>query len=481
MEKIFEKSENIRMEYCCSIVRIGEVKPIEGSDFLGQTLVNGLTIVVRKDEIAEGDVCIYAMNETALNKDFLSANDIFSDPELNRNYGEYKRLVAAGDAEGAKKYVGFFNKHGRVKMIKLRGVPSQGILFKEESLRNWKNLDYDLESHVGEDFDTIGGELFVNVYMPPMPAQQKRLSRGEHRQKKVDRFDTIIPGTFFFHYDTEQLAKNIDGIKPDDVISITLKVNGTSAIFANILVRKPLKINIFKKLWYIVTGKRTYEIVHDLVYSSRNVIKNQFINPDHGDFYEIDIWNYWAEIVKPFIPEGTTVYGEIVGYLPDSPIMIQKDYDYGCAVGTSKFMPYRVSIASDGAPTRELNIPDVISWAKDLAAKIEAAGGDADSIMPLTLFYHGAAKDLYGDLDVRCHWQENVLERMKNDFGLEKREPLCKAYKVPREGICLRIDDDPMKECFKLKANAYLLKESALIDEGVVDIEMQQSYGQGGE
>src|SRR5574344_2496463 len=93
MEKIFEKSENIRMEYCCSIVRIGEVKPIEGSDFLGQTLVNGLTIVVRKDEIAEGDVCIYAMNETALNKDCLSANDIFSAPELNRNYGEYKRLV----------------------------------------------------------------------------------------------------------------------------------------------------------------------------------------------------------------------------------------------------------------------------------------------------------------------------------------------------------------------------------------------------
>ena len=68
---------------------------------------------------------------------------------------------------------------------------------------------------------------------------------------------------------------------------------------------------------------------------------------------------------------------------------------------------------------------------------------------------------------------------MKNDveyFGMEKKEPLCRN-KVPREGICLRIDDDPVAECFKLKAESFLMSESKMIDEGTYeDIETQQRY-----
>lgn len=43
------KSETMSTEYCCTIVQIGEVKPIEGSDFLGVVMVEGREIVVRKD------------------------------------------------------------------------------------------------------------------------------------------------------------------------------------------------------------------------------------------------------------------------------------------------------------------------------------------------------------------------------------------------------------------------------------------------
>ena len=34
MKKILTKSENFNQEYCATVVRIGEVTPIEGSDFL---------------------------------------------------------------------------------------------------------------------------------------------------------------------------------------------------------------------------------------------------------------------------------------------------------------------------------------------------------------------------------------------------------------------------------------------------------------
>lgn len=67
-KEILEASEKIQHEYCCTVVRIGDLTPIEGSDFLATTLVNGIQIVVRKDETKPGDIMIYAMNETALNK-----------------------------------------------------------------------------------------------------------------------------------------------------------------------------------------------------------------------------------------------------------------------------------------------------------------------------------------------------------------------------------------------------------------------------
>ena len=67
---------------------------------------------------------------------------------------------------------------------------------------------------------------------------------------------------------------------------------------------------------------------------------------------------------------------------------------------------------------------------------------------------------------------------MKNEslFGMEKEEPLCRN-KVPREGICLRIDNDVIEECFKLKCLKFLNRESKLIDDGVIDdFEMQERY-----
>ena len=61
---MFSKSDSFKSEYCCSIIRVGEVKPIEGKDKIGYTLVNGETIVVRKDQVKEGSkvVCILTGN-----------------------------------------------------------------------------------------------------------------------------------------------------------------------------------------------------------------------------------------------------------------------------------------------------------------------------------------------------------------------------------------------------------------------------------
>lgn len=58
MKKIFTLSEKASLEYSAAICRIGEVKPIKGSEFLGQTIVFGQSLVVRKDEMKEGDIVL---------------------------------------------------------------------------------------------------------------------------------------------------------------------------------------------------------------------------------------------------------------------------------------------------------------------------------------------------------------------------------------------------------------------------------------
>ena len=69
----------------------------------------------------------------------------------------------------------------------------------------------------------------------------------------------------------------------------------------------------------------------------------------------------------------------------------------------------------------------------------------------------------------------NILEAMKHDktrLGMEAMEPMCKN-KVPRERVVVRFDDMQTK-AFKLKTDAFKMKEVKMIDEGNIDIEMNE-------
>lgn len=548
MKKLtFTKSENFKEEYCCSIIKIGEVKPIPESDFLGQTLVNGLSAVVRKDQVKEGDILIYAANETELSPEFLSVNNLYEVGEcdknanyndcvksqvsevetikanvadtskelrqlqslLKRKYGKkdsqkddaYTKLVDDIQSHRdtinnlnekkeklsveIKKHCGFFNKYGRVKMIRLKGVPSMGFLFGfDELTKTFPDAKVDnVEDLVGTDFDTVCDKEFVKAYIPRIkePKPQKQSSGNKH-QKKVDRFDRIIPGEFLLHYDTQQLPKNIGKIKPDDVVTITVKMHGTSFIAGKVKTKIPLKLPIYKRLYNKIVDKisflsrfrlQDYYIDYDDVYSSRTVIKNKYINPTvNGGFYKSDVWGDINDVIKPYLENGMTIYGEICGYVTNSESQIQKGYDYECNIGDNFLMPYRITV-KDGNRTTEWNVSQVYDWTKNLINEHELW----DKVRPITILYHGTLKDLYPDIAVDENWHSNVLEALKNDskFGLEEDEVLCHNI-VPREGIVLRVDDDPVAEAYKLKAIAFLEHERGLMDKGDVDIEMTEGF-----
>ena len=587
---MFSKSDSFKSEYCCSIIRVGEVKPIEGKDKIGYTLVNGETIVVRKDQVKEGDVLLYASNETQLDKDFLGANNLFesSSYQLRSNANEIEpyilknkelkaeaenlekvikklficskfligydsAVIAAGDNEEekseletrlnnsrktiskyiggsfnedstlidyvttAQKYcaekktqldiikkeiddttdyirghVGFFNKTGRVRSIRLGGIQSMGYLFTLDELAKYNpNVNnISLNQYVGEDFDTIEDKLFIKAYVPFVP-ERRQVSKVEKRNKKIEQFDRMVKGEFSFHYDTQMFARCINLFKPTDKVVISNKLHGTSFICGKLHVKTPIKLPFHKWVWNKFVGLTglfkslritDYVVEYGNVTSSRTAIKNQYINKNvTGGYYGADIWSEYGDLIYPFLDEGMTVYGEICGYITNSQKMIQKGYDYGCDEGENFLMVYRITTTNEDGSKKEWNVQDVYNWTKKLITEhIELE----KRIQPITIFYHGTLQDLYPDLSLMEHWHENVLEAMRNDkehFGMEKKEPLCRNS-VWREGIVIRKDDDDLAEAFKLKCMHFLKAEAVLMDDIAngkeeVSEEMAEVYG----
>ena len=300
----------------------------------------------------------------------------------------------------------------------------------------------------------------------------------------------MVEGEFSFHYDTTQLAKNMSLMDPDKVVTISVKRHGTSIIIGKVHVKNPLPITWPKKMWNKLIDlinlpekikfKYDYTVDFGPVYSSRTVIKNRYINEEvTGGYYNVDIWSEYGELIYPYLDNGMTIYGEICGYLTGCQSMIQKQYAYECLEGENNLMIYRISTMDEEGHKHEWNVQDVYDWTVKLIDRMKEANDENwKRIHPIDILYHGTLGDLYPEVDESDHWHENVLEKMKNDkehFGMEDYEPLCKYNKVPREGIVLRIDDDPINEAFKLKTTSFALGEALLYDDDdYQDIEVQE-------
>lgn len=291
---------------------------------------------------------------------------------------------------------------------------------------------------------------------------------------------------------TKQLNDNIWRIRPTDIVTITTKRHGTSGIFANIPVKMPIKLPLVNRFWNFLYKKtKKYETINSLivgrtvpdykieygnVYSSRGVIKNQYINKNvTPGFYGTDLWGEVNQLMKDFIPEGMTVYGEICGFLTNSDKMIQKGYDYGCKKGEWYFMPYRITTIEADKSVREWNVIDVFNWTLNL---IKEHPELTNKVRPITILYRGTLSDLYPELSIQEHWHENVLQSLRKDkrrFFMEDYDPDCKN-RVPFEGVVLRVENDPTVEAFKLKTDLFRKKERSDIDKGEVDMEMSNTY-----
>jgi hypothetical protein len=481
--------KNCSLEYCASIVKIGKLEKVENSDNLVRTFIDGYPILVNKNEVSEGDVMVYSPIETEINSDFLRTNNLYSwkDKELNHNYPEICMLLSEDyKYEDLKHKVGYFMSNGRVKIVRLLQQPSCGVLFSLDYIERWltfhpnyhelKESDKEqLRNSVGTKFNYVEGLKFCDVYIPKQKTSAKTKKNKERKAlKKIDR---LVPGQFYFHYDTDQLGSNTDKLSPDTEVDISIKIHGTSVIIGNLKVLKPkfkTGINFIDRFLFKHMPKSLmFNEGYDIIYSSRKVIKNDDLNPGRNNFYETNVWKEYADLLGKFIPEDLTVYGEIFGYETGTTKFIQKDYDYGCKEGTNKMMIYRITQHTDNGLV-EWDIERIMRWViglKNINSTLN------DKIQYLPLIFTGKLSEI-----VSCkkdeNWAVNLVKELKDNFNIESREPFCKND-VPREGIVIRIKNDPVAEAFKLKGTKFFYRESKQIDEGEIDMELKESMENG--
>jgi len=405
------------------------IRPIPGADKIVQAevVLNGATItqvVVGKDTLENTPVV------------YFDANMSLSD----RVVADYPDLAT------------YLAKGNRVRVVKLKGVISNGLAV--ELHKFYKYMDM-CEFDEGMSFTSLNGVEICHKWLPPIknaPTQGKKKGRSG---KTISR---MIPGQFHFHIDTDQLPRNLHKLEPDQIISISRKIHGSSFISSCCLVKKPL--NLISKIAKII-GIPVIDTEYAMIYSSRTVVKNDC--PTKG-FYGTDIWTVLGEkYFKGKLHEGESVYGEVVGYLPGSSSMIQKGYPYGCAVGEYKIAVYRITkTGPDG---------DVVEYSWQ-AMKERCKELDASMVQE---YDYGRVSSIYADYTGwNCHtqddWRNRFMTNLKARY-LEKDATDCNGN--PDEGIVIRIEGKDI-QAYKYKSERFLLRESKAKEEEVVDIEDQE-------
>ncbi len=254
--------------------------------------------------------------------------------------------------------------------------------------------------------------------------------------KKNDRYDLTVNSTKNFF--------------ANDIL-----IHNTSVVIGKVLCKKPLKWyeKVLKKV-----GVNIVDTQYDLVYSSRNVIKNCYADKESQSYYSQDIWGIMAEKYKDCIKDGVSLYCEIVGQLPNGS-WVQKNFDYGCETNTAELYVYRMTYTNLNGDVFEFTTPQVQRYCQKFGLKM------------VPIFYYGKAMDWDSTINTVEHWHENFLNKLIAKYT-EKDCYMCKN-KQPEEGVCL-IKESDFYEGYKLKSFRFLEKESAELDKGEVNIEDNQ-------
>jgi hypothetical protein len=437
--------------YCATVVALSHFVDLPNCSNVKAAIIYGNQVIVGKDT-QTGAVGVFFPVETQILREFLASNNLYRKPEF-------------GNLDPEKK--GFFEEHGRVKALKFRGHKSEGFWIPLESL---SYLGIPLgEFVVGIEFDEIGDHPICKKYVP---RQNSRVGNGTSTGggRKASVADNIVDGQFRFHPDTDNLRKNVHKLTPDMFVSISDKWHGTSAVFANVLVKRPLSRLERIARWF---GVKVQEQEYGFTWSSRRVIKGVDNTPSATacHFYPEDIWGRVAAEIKDCIPKGITLYGEIVGYTGNGAAIQSMGglpYNYGCQSGTHRFIVYRVTSTNADGKVVEFSWLQMKEFCTRYGLEMVkelwfGRAGEFGSVWLQEL----SGKDLQ-------RWQKEFLQELEQEFVSDGDCLYCNNG-LPAEGIVVKVDRLDEDEAYKLKNFRFLEAETKSLDAGELDLETQES------
>lgn len=412
--------------YACTVVKMGEMHPIEGADKIQRTVLYGNNLIVSK-AVQEGDVMLYFVAGTQLSEDLCFNNNLYDSHEMNKDTSE-------------KGYVS--GKRRLVKALKLRGTISDGMLLPVSA------LDYIVPSignypsiavKVGDTFTHVGDVEVCRKYVVPV---KQTGTPGQKQPKENKMKDLLIDNQFRFHHSTEHFARNLEMFEPTTEIIVTRKYHGSSLILSHVLINK--KLNWFERLINKFVSLPTSE--YGYVFSSgkpksrlpKGVKTEKFdwTSPTQS-FYDVNIWEKAYNLHRDKVEKGITLYGEIVGQGVQG-----AEYTYGFEY---EIFIYRITQTNVDGNVYELSWEAVKSYCEKYGLKY------------VDEYFTGKASEFGSTGD-------EMLEVMRIKY-LDKSYPDCKVD----EGVCIRVRGTD--EIYKLKSPKFIVGESAALEKGEVDIE----------
>ncbi len=181
-----------------------------------------------------------------------------------------------------------------------------------------------------------------------------------------------------------------------------------------------------------------------------------------------DVWGHWKDQIKDKIPQGYSIFAEIVGYTPTGGV-IQQGYSYGCNIPESRLLVYRVTFTGPDAVVFELPWLQMRGWCAKRG--FETVPG----------LYWGPAAGLEPWLEGETldQWREQFLKHVQETWV---NDPDCpyNPSGTPAEGVVVRIDHaDGTCSALKCKNFRFLEAETKRLDQGVADLEEVESQGSG--
>lgn len=419
--------------YRAKIVKLEGLRKHSNADKL-QVATIDFNNVITGLEAKDGDIYVYFPLECAINKDFLAWSNSFEEKTLNANVSER----------------GFFNKHGRVRAVKLRGEPSQGYIIPISLLEDWlkhKTENYQEKPYtelysINEEFDSWDNIVICQKYVPANKGNNHTgLGNGKPVINKIK--DVLIDGQFNFYGDTEHLKKNAHRFKADDLVVITQKLHGSSFIGSHVLIKR--KHNFIERMltkFGITIPDSKYGYIWSSGKPKSKLPKgtSDGWNTPNMSFYKEDIWKRELEKIKDVIPKGYSIYGEIVGR------EVQGKYIYEISLEEkTRLYVYKITVTStDGFVT-------TLDWfsLKEFCKKYNL----------------NHVPELYvGKLGYENQEFPEILEGLCKEY-LEKDLP----DGLPDEGITVM--NLSYKEWFKLKSTKFLEYETKELDKEVLSLE----------